>query len=86
MKGFQSQDLNFSREFRDNADIYVIERERLLGIMKSFYRHHFKGRRNISVLDLGCGDGIVVHEILSLPVFEPRGRIVLLFCVDICVI
>ena len=56
----------FSKEFRDNADIYVIERQRLLGIMKSFFKHHFKGRENISVLDLGCGNGIVVHEILSL--------------------
>ena len=55
----------FSREFRDNADIYVIERKRLLGIMKSFYRHHFKDRRDVSVLDIGCGDGVVVRELRS---------------------
>jgi tRNA (cmo5U34)-methyltransferase len=55
----------FSMEFRDNADIYVIERQRLLGIMRSFFRHHFRGRENPSVLDLGCGDGIVAREILS---------------------
>jgi len=55
----------FSREFRDNADIYVIERQRLFRIMRSFFGHHFEGRDNLSVLDLGCGDGIVVQEILS---------------------
>lgn len=55
----------FSREFSDNADVYIIERRRLLDIMKSFYRFHFAGREAVSVLDLGCGDGIAVQEILS---------------------
>ena len=56
----------FSREYRDNAEIYVIERRRMLHILKSFYVHFMKNKRKKSVLDLGCGDGIIAHEILNI--------------------
>ncbi|MDH4028296.1 MAG: class I SAM-dependent methyltransferase [Nitrospirota bacterium] len=54
----------FAKQYRDNADIYIVERQRMLGIMRSFYRHFLSGRKN-NVLDLGCGDGIITHNLLE---------------------
>jgi tRNA (cmo5U34)-methyltransferase len=55
----------FTREYRDNADIYVMERARMLNILRSFYSHFMKKDRKKSILDLGCGDGIIVYELLK---------------------
>lgn len=55
----------FTREYRDNADIYVMERARMLNILKSFYSHFMKKDRKKSILDLGCGDGIIAYELLK---------------------
>jgi tRNA (cmo5U34)-methyltransferase len=55
----------FAREYRDNADVYVMERRRLLDILKSFYRHFLNDKNNRHILDIGCGDGIITHEILQ---------------------
>ncbi len=56
---------DFSQQYIDNADIYIVERGRLLEILKSFYRHFLKGDRKNRILDLGCGDGIVTSELLK---------------------
>lgn len=56
----------FSREYRDNADIFVVERSRLLEIMKSFYRYFIGDSKKNNVLDLGCGDGILTHNLLEI--------------------
>jgi tRNA (cmo5U34)-methyltransferase len=56
----------FSRQYRENADIYIVERRRMFDILKSFYRHFLKGKGKCNVLDLGCGDGILTHELLSI--------------------
>jgi tRNA (cmo5U34)-methyltransferase len=55
----------FAQEYRDNAEIYIMERTRLLNILKSFYRHFLKNKKKKNILDLGCGDGIITHEILK---------------------
>jgi len=55
----------FSREYLDNADIYIIERRRMFEIMKSFYRHFIKVGSRPGVLDLGCGDGILTHQLIE---------------------
>ncbi|MCE5213590.1 MAG: methyltransferase domain-containing protein [Methanobacterium sp.] len=55
-------------EFVENADIYVLERRRLFKILKSFFRNFLENRINeraIKVLDLGCGNGVLIKEILS---------------------
>jgi tRNA (cmo5U34)-methyltransferase len=57
---------DFTQEYREKADIYIVERRWMFGIMKSFYRHFPGSRQNNMLLDLGCGDGIVTQELLSM--------------------
>jgi len=57
---------DFVQQYRDNADIYIIERRRMFEIMKSFYRYFISNKEGADILDLGCGDGIITHELLSL--------------------
>jgi tRNA (cmo5U34)-methyltransferase len=56
----------FSQQYRDNADIYIVERRRLLEIMRSFYRFIVASDKRNKVLDLGCGDGIIAHNLLEM--------------------
>jgi tRNA (cmo5U34)-methyltransferase len=58
-------DPEFSQEYRDSADIIIVERKRLLSILQSFYMHFIIHKPEKSVLDLGCGDGIIVNELLK---------------------
>jgi len=56
----------FSQEYRDHADEYVPDRRRMIAITQSLYLHFVKrGRedREVRVLDLGCGDGLFIHEL-----------------------
>jgi tRNA (cmo5U34)-methyltransferase len=57
---------DFQEQYLDNADIYVLERRRLLGLVGELYKHFYRGRPGVRLLDLGCGDGILAHEILKL--------------------
>ena len=56
----------FAQEYRENADIYIVERRRLLEILKSFYRHFLANKERKNILDLGCGDGIITHKLLEI--------------------
>jgi tRNA (cmo5U34)-methyltransferase len=58
-------DKEFVKQYRNNADIYIVERQRMFGIMRSFFRYFIPGKRNVRVLDLGCGDGVVTANILE---------------------
>jgi tRNA (cmo5U34)-methyltransferase len=55
----------FIQEYRKSADIYIVERRRLLEILKSFYRHFLSEKQQKSILDLGCGDGIITQELFK---------------------
>jgi tRNA (cmo5U34)-methyltransferase len=56
----------FSQGYRDSADDFIPDRTGLIGITRFLY-HHFMGRRTgNSVLDLGCGDGLFVHELFRI--------------------
>jgi tRNA (cmo5U34)-methyltransferase len=55
----------FAQEYRDSADVYIVERKRMLEILKSFYKHFIGNRPSSYILDLGCGDGIVTYELLK---------------------
>lgn len=55
----------FTQGYRDGADVFIVERRRLLEILASFYMHFIGHKRNNNVLDLGCGDGIVIQKLLK---------------------
>ena len=61
----QWADSEFSQEYRDYANDYIPERFRQIEIVKSLYKHSFQASRNCSVLDLGCGDGLIMHQLLK---------------------
>lgn len=52
-----------SHEYRDNADGYIPERYRIIGIVQSLYEQFVMGRPGIRVMDLGCGDGIIMQHL-----------------------
>lgn len=54
----------FSQEYRDDANDYLPDRFKLIGIVKSFFRHFLHKADAPRVLDLGCGDGLVVRELM----------------------
>jgi tRNA (cmo5U34)-methyltransferase len=53
----------FSQGYRDNADIFILERQRMLAILQSLYVHFVLDGSPKAVLDLGCGDGIITSVI-----------------------
>jgi tRNA (cmo5U34)-methyltransferase len=62
----QWSDKDFVNKYLEDADIIVVDRERSLEILNGFYKHFLGGRGQNRVLDLGCGDGILVHELLKI--------------------
>ncbi len=58
-----------NREFADNylqiADTIIVGRKRSLEMLKSFYRHFLENSKPNTILDLGCGDGILTYELLQ---------------------
>ncbi len=55
----------FAKHYLENADIYVIERRSMIRMMASLFTHYFHGRRDVDVLDLGCGDGVLTEELAT---------------------
>ena len=55
----------FAQEYRDQADGYIPERRSLIAITQSLYKHLVRGNAPRRILDLGCGDGLMVQELLK---------------------
>ena len=58
-------DPEFSDNYANNADSIILERHRLIGVLKSFYGHFMAERGHVDVLDLGCGDGTLTLELMK---------------------
>ena len=56
---------DYSRSYRERADLIIPDRQRLFQVLKSFYIHYLAGRRSLRVCDLGCGDGVLAAELLT---------------------
>ncbi|MFC1839206.1 methyltransferase domain-containing protein [Thermodesulfobacteriota bacterium] len=59
-------DREFSKLYRDAADIYMPFRQRFIEVTKSLYSFFFDNQTNVRVLDLGCGDGFFIEELLKI--------------------
>jgi tRNA (cmo5U34)-methyltransferase len=59
-------DAVFSQGYRDFADDFIPERSKLVQTTQFLYRHFMNGRNGNSVLDLGCGDGLFVLQLLRI--------------------
>jgi tRNA (cmo5U34)-methyltransferase len=55
----------FSKNFREEADIYLPFRRQFIAITKQFYNHFLACKTAVTILDLGCGDGLFIQELLQ---------------------
>lgn len=58
-------DRGFSQKYRDDADAYLPFRSQFIQAVKSFYAYFFSANPETSILDLGCGDGLFIQELLK---------------------
>src|ERR1051325_700270 len=58
-------DPGYAREYLDNANHYIPERQQLFEVLRSFYRRFVAQRTAAKVCDLGCGDGVLTAELLK---------------------
>jgi len=58
-------DSEFSRGFRDKADIYLPLRRQFMEAAISLYAHCMASDGPGRILDLGCGDGLFIGELLK---------------------
>jgi len=56
------RDENYIAKYLQAAQALVVDRERLLELLKSFFKQNFDKAR---ILDLGCGDGILSSKLLE---------------------
>jgi tRNA (cmo5U34)-methyltransferase len=61
----QWADSEFSQEYRKYANDYLPDRFKLIEIVKSFFRHFIYEVDAPRVLDLGCGDGLLMQELMK---------------------
>lgn len=57
-------DNKFVQNYLEKADIYVVERRKMLWFVSSLFIYFIK-ERNVKLLDLGCGDGIVTEQLFK---------------------
>jgi tRNA (cmo5U34)-methyltransferase len=46
-----------------SADVVLVERNRTHKVLMDLFRYHFESPKNLGILDLGCGDGILTKRI-----------------------
>jgi tRNA (cmo5U34)-methyltransferase len=58
-------DGSFSEGYREAADNFLPDRHKLIEIAASLHEHFLADRGMNKALDLGCGDGLLIHELLK---------------------
>ena len=56
---------DFSKNYRDAANIFLPFRSQFIDITKTIFEHYISQNSNAKVLDLGCGDGLFIQELLK---------------------
>lgn len=56
---------DFSQNYRDAANIFLPFRSQFIEITKSFFGYFISKNVQAKVLDLGCGDGLFIQELLK---------------------
>lgn len=54
----------FSKNYLERADMYIPERRKMIALVSSLFAFFYHERREVSVLDLGCGDGVLTEALL----------------------
>lgn len=49
----------YNKDYLETADIIIPDRYRLIKILLSYFNFFILNKKNVEVLDLGCGDGIL---------------------------
>jgi predicted TPR repeat methyltransferase len=55
----------FAEEYRDQVDGCIPERGKLIETVRTLYRYFVRSACPHRMLDLGCGDGLMVQELLK---------------------
>jgi tRNA (cmo5U34)-methyltransferase len=58
-------DQDGAKSYLQHADLMVVERKRIMTILKRLFVYHFPRKNGLTMLDLGCGDGFVTEVIRS---------------------
>ncbi len=56
----------FSQRFSKAASIQIPMREKMFKTLFLFFNFHFKHEPSVRILDLGCGDGVLISELLNM--------------------
>jgi tRNA (cmo5U34)-methyltransferase len=48
--------------YMNAADVIVVERKRCIKLLLDIFSYQFRGRSNLQVLDIGCGDGLITKS------------------------
>jgi len=58
-----TQDSSQVDVYLNTADVILVERNRTIKILVDLFRYHFESHTNLSMFDMGCGDGILTKHV-----------------------
>ncbi len=56
---------DFSQNYRDEANVYLPFRSQFIETTISLFAHFIDSNAKVKVIDLGCGDGLFIQELLK---------------------